>query len=137
MGVAQALKISAGLSTQDLADIHPGPEDTVHGGNTPQSLLSHHMQSIQIEAAAIPVRRWRWHAHRTVFVLGLIPNTTAVITSAGSLINHPTAAMISKCYGVISGSLAIIFFPYEYNKLKREAQAVKRLGPIDEVPNWV
>lgn len=71
------------------------------------------------------------------FVLGLVPNTTAVITSAGSLINHPTAAMISKCYGVISGSLAIIFFPYEYNKLKREAQANKRLGPIDEVPNWV
>ena len=73
MGVAQALKNSAGLSTQDLADIHPGPEDTAHGGNTPQSSFSHHMQSTQNEAAAIPVRRWRWHAHRTVFVLGSSP----------------------------------------------------------------
>ena len=84
MGVAQALKISAGLSTQDLADIHPGPEDTVHGGNTPQSLLSHHMQSIQIEAAAIPVRRWRWHAHRTLSCWGSFPTQPRSLLAQGA-----------------------------------------------------
>ena len=128
------LKSSAGLTTQDLADIHPGPEDTAHGGNTPQAPSSQHMHSTQNEAAAIPLRRWRW---QTVFLLGLFANTTAVITSAVSLIDHPKAAMIAKCYGVISGSLAIIFFLYEYNKLNREAQANERLGPIKEISDLV
>lgn len=45
--------------------------------------------------------------------------------------------MIAKCYGVISGSLAIIFFLYEYNKLKREAQENERLGPIKDISDCV
>ena len=67
--------------------------------------------------------------------LVFIANSTAVITNAVSLCTHPTCLLVARFYGILSGSLAIIWFCYEHiqkvRKDRQEAEDLRR--PISEV----
>ena len=78
---------------------------------------------------------------RKVFIVfGLIPSTTAVMCNMFALIAIKTGdvrwSIVSTCYGIIAGSLAVIFFFNEYVNLLRTIKHIAET-PISPIENLV
>lgn len=77
------------------------------------------------------VTRQAWALACLVFVA----NSTAVITNAVSLCQDPRCLRFARCYGIVAGSLAIIWFLYEHIQKARKDRQEKedQMEPICEV----